>query len=110
MNTQSNHSIKSLDRRQVQDKHFSIQLETIYNAFTVKPMTMKEVDVYTGIMRENVCRHVDTLHNQGRIAVIRKRKCSITGWIANEYTTNPSLFPIDNQLNLFCDKPKITEL
>lgn len=91
-----------LGLRQGQDKIFKAQLLKIYNAFKVRPMTMKEADVFTGIMRENICRHVDTLLEQGRIAVIRKRRCTITGHpYVNEYTSDPNLFPKSNQLKLF---------
>ena len=88
--------------RQVQDTKFTIQLLKIYNALKVKPMTMKELDIYTGIMRENVCRHIDILLQQGRIAVIRKRRCTVTGYpYVNEYTGDPDLFPQSRQLKLF---------
>lgn len=88
--------------RQGQDKHFQVQLLKVYNAFMVRPMTIKEADIYTGVMSENICRHVDSLLEQGRIAVIRKRKCTVTGYpYVNEYTANPDLFPKSNQLELF---------
>ena len=65
-------------------------------------MTIKEADVFTGVMRENICRYVDILLEQGRIAVLRKRKCTITGYpYVNEYTGNSDLFPKSNQLELF---------
>ena len=89
-------------KRQGQDTIFKVQLLKVYNAFKVKPMTMKEADVFTGVMRENICRYVDTLLEQGRIAVIRKRKCRVTGYpYVNEYTADPELFPKSNQLKLF---------
>ncbi len=88
--------------QQSKDKQFKAQLTKVYKAFADKPMTMKEADVYTGVMRENICRYVDTLLEQGRIAIIRKRKCSVTGYpYVNEYTTNPNLFPQSNQLKMF---------
>lgn len=84
------------------DKQFKVQLVTVYNALLIKPMTMKEVDVYTGIMRENICRYIDTLIEQGRIAMTKKRKCTITGHNhVMEFTANPELFPKSNQLELF---------
>lgn len=82
-------------------KQFKAQLEMVYQAFTEKPMTMKEADVCTGIMRENICRYVNTLLESGRIAIIRKRKCTITGYpYVQEYTGNPDLFPQSNQLTI----------
>ena len=65
-------------------------------------MTMKEADIYTGVMRESICRHISTLKEHGRVAVIRKRKCSITGYpYVDEYTADISLFPKSKQLSLF---------
>jgi hypothetical protein len=91
-----------LGLRQGQDTKFKIQLLKVYNAFKVEPMTMKEADSYTGVMRENICRYVDMLLEQGRIAIIRKRKCSVTGYpYVNEFSANSDLFPKCNQLELF---------
>lgn len=70
------------------------QLSVIYEAFLNRPMTMKEADVSTGIMRENICRYVSKLMKQGKIALIKKRYCSITNHWAGEYTTDPEKFPI----------------
>ena len=84
------------------DKYFHGQLEAVYKAFQEKPMTMKEADVYTGVMRENICRYVDTLLEHGKIAVLKQRRCTITGYpTVNEYTGNPALFPKPQQLSLF---------
>lgn len=99
-NSQSLKNIVSVSESK--DNKFKAQLKKVYQAFKCKPMTMKEADVYTGIMRENICRHVDTLLNQERIAIIRKRRCSITGFPnVNEYTGDPSLLPQSNQLKMF---------
>ena len=87
---------------QCKGKVFNLQLKLVYNALKVKPMTMKEVDVYTGVMRENICRYFDLLLKQGHIAVIRRRKCNITNYpYVNEYTANPDLFPKSIQYDLF---------
>lgn len=78
------------------------QLKTVLAVLKQKPMTMKEIDLSTGIMRENVCRYIDMLLDTGEIALIRKRKCSVTGYpFVNEYTGNKELFPKSNQLKLF---------
>lgn len=78
------------------------QLETVYKALKTRPMTMKELYCFTGIMRENICRYINKLVKEGKVAITGKRKCSVTGhnYVA-EYTSNESLFPIDNQLKLF---------
>ena len=88
--------------RQSKDRHFQVQLQRVFNALKVRPMTMKELDVYSGIMRENICRHIYNLMEQGRIAIIRQRRCTITGHpYVNEYTADPNLFPKSMQLSLF---------
>lgn len=69
------------------------QEKIVFNAFLRSPMTMKECDQMTGVMRENICRYVRHFRDRGQIAVIRKRLCAITKHRANEYTTNPDLFP-----------------
>lgn len=102
MSTTNTHSLENNEFNQGKDKHFKVQLQRVYNALKEKPMTMKETDIYTGVMRENICRYIDILFEQGKIAIIRKRKCTITGYpYVNEYTTNPDLFPKNNQLELF---------
>lgn len=77
-----------------------IQLEAVYNALYKTPMTMKETDVVTGIMRESICRYISTLRDSGRVAVLGERICTVTKHLANIYTTNPDLVPAP-QPNLF---------
>ena len=92
----------SPNKRQRQDTKFKADLIKVYNAAKSKPMTTKEADIFAGVMRESICRHIDTLLRQGIIAVIRKRKYTITGYpYVNEYTADTSLLPKSNQLNLF---------
>ena len=77
------------------------QLKKVFNAFFEFPKTMKEVDIETSVMRENICRYVRTLRNENRIALVSYRKCKITGNNkVGTYTTNPDLFPKSNQLKL----------
>ena len=84
------------------NEKFKAQMAKVYKAFTEKPMTMKEADVCTGVMRENICRYVKELLEQRLIAILRKRKCTVTGYPnVTEYTCNPDLFPQSNQLKMF---------
>lgn len=70
------------------------QLSRVYNSFFESPKTMKEVDVETDIMRENICRYVRTFRKENRIALVGYRKCKITGCDrVGIYSTNPDLFP-----------------
>lgn len=95
-------SLNPLSRKQAKDNQFKDQLRKVYKAFRDQPLTMKEADVLTNVMRENICRYVHTLLREGKIAVRRKRKCKITGYpYVNEYTGNPDLFPQPKQQKLF---------
>jgi len=81
---------------------FQNQLQRVYQSFFDQPQTMKEVDVSTGIMRENVCRHCKVLRESNRLAPVKKRRCTITGYpYVTEWTSNPDLMPPDLQLSLF---------
>lgn len=102
MSTANTQSLNTSLNNHSKDNKFRAQLKKVYQAFKEKPMTMKEADVYTGVMRENICRYVDTLLEQERIAIVKKRKCKITGYpYVNEYTGDPNLFPKSNQLKMF---------
>ncbi len=83
------------------DTHFKDQFSLVYSGFFKKPQTMKELSVRTGIDRANICWHSRALRLEQRIAVVKKTTCSITGHLANLYTTNPDLFPISSQLKIF---------
>ena len=78
------------------------QLNIVFNAFFESPKTMKEVDIETGVMRENITWYVRFFRNQRKIVFVEYRKCKITGRNkVGTYTTNPDLFPVTNQLKLF---------
>lgn len=70
------------------------QLARVFNSFFESPKTMKEVDVETGIMRENICRYVRTFRKENRIVLVGYRRCKITGCgRVGIYSTNPDFFP-----------------
>lgn len=79
------------------------QLARVEIAFQSGYKTMKEIDAETGIMRENICRYVRTLRQNNRIFRGKKRFCSVTKYLAYEWTTNEKLKPTGEprQLNLF---------
>ena len=93
-------NLQSLTVRQGKDKKID-QLSKVFQSFFDSPKTMKECDIDSGIMRENITRYVRTFRQSKSIAVIRKRYCMVTKHLANEYTTNPLLFPKPTQLTLF---------
>lgn len=86
---------------QNEGKEFQSQADTIYHSFFEKPKTMKMVDVETGIDRANICREVSRLRDSGKIEVVKISLCKITRHRAGYLTTNPELFPRNNQLKLF---------
>ena len=77
------------------------ELKAVYKAFFEKPRTMKEVTIVTGIVRESICWYCKELRESSRLFFLRKRRCTITKELVNEYTTNPDLVEDDNQLDLF---------
>jgi hypothetical protein len=92
----------SLGKRQVQVKHFEAQMKRVYEAFFIRPKTMLMVEAETGIMRSNICWYIREWRNLNLVRVIRLGICPISNRKGVQYlTTNPNLFPVSNQLNLF---------
>ncbi len=86
---------------QSKDTHFQTQFKETFEGFFKQPQTMKELSVLTGIDRANLCRYCRIMRKSGTIAVFKKAYCSITKHLANQYTTNPELFPNSLQGKLF---------
>lgn len=83
------------------DSHFLCQLkrtELYFNEFTA---TRYMAAIDTGIPIQNICRYVDMLKEANKIAVRKKDYCQISGFTAEYLTTNPELFPPDNQLKIW---------
>lgn len=75
---------------------FKSQQQKVYESFLERPKTMKEVSIETDIDRSYICRYIAHLRNDNKIRFLQKRFCKITNYIAGEYTTNPELFPKQN--------------
>lgn len=88
---------------QDEDKYFQSQASVIFQSFFKSPKTMKMVEVETGIDRANICRRVSELRELKKIAIVETKLCEITKHRAGYLTTNPELFPKDNQLKLFTE-------
>lgn len=102
MSTRDTQSLDFNSDEQGKNKKYKAQLQRVYKALLDKPMTMKELDAHTGVMRENICRYISTLLEHNKVAIIRQRKCTVTRFSrVNEYTANPDLFPKSNQLKMF---------
>lgn len=96
VNKKASHSFNTNERQfQHQDKDkYNFQKKQVFDCFYNGCYTMKEVDVKTSIMRENLCRYVAELKNDNLIYPIRKRICTVTKHLATEYTTNYSLIKL----------------
>jgi DNA-binding transcriptional regulator LsrR (DeoR family) len=80
------------------DKEFKSESRRMFIALLDKPLTRYEVAKLINVDRANICRYVSCLLQNGRIAITRIRKCSISGdGNVEELTTNKDLFPEDNQ-------------
>lgn len=102
MRTANTQSLNSTNSNVVEFSDFSADLNRVYEALKETPLTMKEVDIRTGVMRESVCRHISTLLKAGLIVKRKVRRCTVTGYpYVNEYTGDSRLFPKKNQLSLF---------
>ena len=85
-------------KRQAQDT----QLQAVYKTLFEQPRTMKEVFATTGVLREFVCWYCRELRLSGKLYFVKKRRCSITGMLVKEFTTNEKFLPeFPKQLNLF---------
>ena len=87
---------------QGKDKYLN-QLKQTQIAFYREPVTMKQVTVTTGIVREHICRYVKTLKKANAIWLIRIGKCPITGHPRVQFlTTDPKYAAnLPKQLSLF---------
>jgi len=84
------------------EQHKANQLHIVKQYLFHNTATMKEVLIGTGIIRENICRHIDALRDLGQVCKIKEGKCPITGQNGvGFYTTNPALFIESPQLDLF---------
>jgi len=83
------------------DKYFPNQLKRTELYFKEFTATRYMASVDTGISIQNICRYVDELRESNKIAVVRIDYCQISRFKAEYLTTNPELFPSDNQLKLW---------
>lgn len=64
-------------------------------------MTRRMLSNETGMYMTTISWRVDELKRNGRLAVVRVADCKISGRSAQYLTTDPALFPQDDQLKLF---------
>lgn len=80
-------------------ERFKNQLIRTYEAFN-EPKTRLQVAEEIEVYRASICRYVSTLMISNRIGVVKKGKCPITGFEAEFLTTDLSLIPESNQMEL----------
>jgi hypothetical protein len=87
----------------VKDSCFIAQYHRLFLYYKENKASRYMASVETGIPIQNICRYVGMMFDRGVIAVIRKDKCHISGEIVEFLSTNPELFPKDNQLKLWVE-------
>ena len=92
-----NPSLKSLRNEQLKGNEFNRVFIYLQKHTATASMVAAALNIY----RPNVCRHKRKLEKAGRLAETKKGVCQFTKHRAAYLTTNPDLFPIQSQLNLF---------
>jgi hypothetical protein len=77
------------------------ELYQVFNYLNQYTATSTMVATALNIHRPNLCRYKRLLEKAGYLTETQKGICKITGHRAAFLTTNPALFPIQSQLNLF---------
>jgi len=83
---------------------YKTQLQIVDEILRKQPLTMLQVAMITGIYRANVCRYIRNLRKLQKVAIVKKDFCPISFHCAGFYSTNPALFPDNNQMELFNEK------
>ena len=77
------------------------ELKAVFEYLKSNPATATMAATDLKIYRPNLCRRKRTLEKAGLLAEVKKAYCQVTKHKAAYLTTNPALFPIHLQLNLF---------
>lgn len=93
----------NLPNNKSKDNEFRLQYQIVYQSFNVRPKTMLDVSLETGILRANICRYVADMEDKGLIQLLYKKEDEHTKFTAGYCTTDKELFnQVDNQqLKLF---------
>lgn len=70
------------------EKHFKTQLQRYFAYLKDNIATNSMVEQATGIHHKNLTRHKATLEKQGKIVVVHKGICKLTGFKADYLSTN----------------------
>ena len=85
--------MNSRKKKRFKVKNFSSQKQQVYRSLMESPKTTLMISIETGILRANVCRHVNSLGKENRITMVYKSICVISKYRAGFYSANPELFP-----------------
>lgn len=80
------------------DSKFIAQMKRVELYFQEFTASRWMASIETGVPLQNVCRYVEMLSKENKIAVIRFDKCRISGEIVQFLSCNPELFPKELQL------------
>ncbi|MBC7616634.1 MAG: hypothetical protein H7202_11275 [Pedobacter sp.] len=84
------------------DKYKQTELQKVKEYLFNNIATMKQVFINTTVLRENICRRIADLRKAGQVCKIKIGRCPITGHRnVGFYTSNPTLFVVTPQLDLF---------
>lgn len=73
----------------------------VFESLRKAPKTRLQVAIELDILRGNVCYFIRDFRQVERVAVYKKGKDPVTGHEAEFLTTDPDLFPQDNQMKIF---------
>ena len=79
------------------DKCFQAQKKVVFEFLKVHTATASMITEATGIPQKNICRFKRDLEKVGLLAETERKLCKVTSFKAWYLTTNPDLFPINNQ-------------
>lgn len=70
------------------ENYFKTQLQRYYNYLQENTATNSMVEKAIGIHQKNLTRYKTTLENQGKIVVVCRKTCEVTGFKADYLSTN----------------------
>jgi hypothetical protein len=99
--SKKNNSLNSFGDDRGKFKQYSTQLKTIFEFLKTCTATASMVAKITGIPQKSICRYKRDLEQRGLLKEVAKKPCEVTTSKAWYLTTNPDLFPISNQLQMW---------
>jgi hypothetical protein len=79
-------------------QHKGNDLQRVYERLLTHTESATMTAVALNIYRPSLCRRKKDLEIAGRLAVVKKSYCKITGRLVQFLSTNPAMMPINSQL------------